>query len=266
MSSFLDKLLSPSVRRDIGAMGVRGSGEFFDETDLLNKVEEWYNDIGIAQLKDWDELSGSVKNEIKDFAIGEKSIGDLDIGEQMGLAEELTGITGMTSYPIISGVFSPALNTFDASNYVTPSQITSPESFGGIGFNPFSAQSILENMPGETGKRFRYGGAGAVSTDMVKPLSMDTVRKTTSGFYNPYIEEKKQPLLQSLTGKRAQAKALGGDFAGYGQREQYQDVAEGSFMRGVEDLYSDVDAQRASALDELYNTISSWQDIEGWND
>ena len=29
MSSFLDKLLSPSVRRDIGAMGVRSDTERF---------------------------------------------------------------------------------------------------------------------------------------------------------------------------------------------------------------------------------------------
>jgi len=266
MASFLDKLLSPSVARDIAAMGVRGSGDFFGETALLNKVEQWYNDIGIAQLKDWDELSGSMKNQIKDFAIGEKSIGDLDFGEQMGFAEELTGISGMTSYPIIAGVFSPALNAFDASGYggpVAPSQITSPESFGGIGFNPLSRESILENLP-DVGKKYRedtYEGNAENLLESVKPLTMEQIRKTTTGFYNPYIEKEKKPLVDRLIDKRKTATALGGDFAGYGQREQYQDIAEGSFMSGVENIYSDVDAARASALDDLYGTIESWQDV-----
>ena len=266
MSSFLDKLLSPNVRRDIAAMGVRGSGNFFGETDLLNKVEQWYNDIDIAQLKDWDELSESMKNQIKDFAIGEKSIEDLDIGEQMGFAEELTGISGIASYPAFTSELSSALNSFDASNYggpAAPSQITSPKSFGGIGFNPLSRESILENLPG-VGEKYRedeYEGNAQNLLESVKPLTMEQIRKTTTGFYNPYIEKEKKPLVDRLIDKRKTATALGGDFAGYGQREQYQDIAEGSFMSGVENIYSDVDAARASALDDLYGTIASWQDV-----
>jgi hypothetical protein len=266
MASFLDKLLSPSVRRDIGAMGIRGDIENFNEAALLNKVEQWYNDFDIAQLKDWDELSGSMKNQIKDFAIGEKSIEDLDIDEQMGFAEELTGISGIASYPAFASVLSSALNSFDASNYggpATPSQITSPESFGGIGFNPLSRESILENLP-NVGEKYRegtYEGNAENLLESVKPLTMDQIRKTTTGFYNPYIEKEKKPLVDRLIDKRKTATALGGDFAGYGQREQYQDIAEGSFMSGVENIYSDVDAARAGALDDLYGTIASWQDV-----
>jgi hypothetical protein len=93
---------------------------------------------------------------------------------------------------------------------------------------------------------------------------MDQIRKTTTGFYNPFIEKEKKPLVDRLIEKRTTAAGLGGDFSGYGQREKYADIAEGSFMSGVENIYSDVDQYRASATDDLYSTIRGWEDLEGW--
>ena len=40
MASFLDKLLSPNVARDIGAMGIRGTEEF--DVTLMDATEKWY--------------------------------------------------------------------------------------------------------------------------------------------------------------------------------------------------------------------------------
>lgn len=269
MSSFLDKLLSPSIRRDIGAMGVRGDADYKTMTSL-DKVGQWYDSLDIQQIKDWDDLSGSMKNVIEELATQQKTLEDFSQDDLMGFAEELgfnawEAITNPSFYGEMNDLFN-SYQDMDPSDFegdIGPSQITSPESFGGIGFNPLSRESILENLP-DVGQKYRegeYEGNAQNLLESVKPLTMDQIRKTTTGFYNPYIEKEKQPLVDRLIDKRKTATALGGDFAGYGQREQYQDIAEGSFMSGVENIYSDVDAARASALDDLYGTIASWQDV-----
>tara|TARA_Y100001937_G_C7121708_1_gene332937 strand:+ start:1600 stop:2400 length:801 start_codon:yes stop_codon:yes gene_type:complete len=262
MSSFLDKLLSPSVRRDIGAMGVRSSEEF---GNIENETKEWYE--GFDNLTPWDDLNEETRKGLAKFFTGDLDLSSAEasgISETIGLnAQAFTeGVTTDT------GVFVPASELiatmgFGTASNTLSSQYTSPESFGGIGFNPLSRESILENLPG-VGEKYRedaYEGNTQNLLESVKPLTMEQIRKTTTGFYNPYIEKEKKPLVDRLIDKRKTATALGGDFAGYGQREQYQDIAEGSFMSGVENIYSDVDAERASALDDLYGTIASWQDV-----
>ena len=265
MSSFLDKLLSPSVARDIGAMGIRGTEEF-GET-LMDATEKWYNsnkDIAgnYGGMNDWDDLSSNAKEKLSEFLAGNIGIEDMtDIAPEINssfysIPNQAGAITMLSTLLGSAG----SLSDFKREN---PSQVTSPESFGGIGFNPLSRESILENLP-DVGKKYTegsYEGSSDFLLESVKPLTMDQIRKTTTGFYNPYIEKEKKPLVDRLIDKRKTATALGGDFAGYGQREQYQDIAEGSFMSGVENIYSDVDAERASALDDLYGTIASWQDV-----
>ena len=259
MSSFLDKLLSPNVARDIGAMGVRGTEEF---GNLEDKTKEWYSQFDNTIVTPWDNLNIETKKSLEKFFTGEL---DLSSAEASGVSEAI----GLGSQAFTEGFFdSSASDVITDLGYGTgknllPSQYTSPESFGGIGFNPLSRESILENLPG-VGEKYRegeYEGNAQNLLESVKPLTMEQIRKTTTGFYNPYIEKEKQPLVDRLIDKRKTAKALGGDFAGYGQREQYQDIAEGSFMSGVENIYSDVDEARASALDDLYGTIASWQDV-----
>ena len=262
MSSFLDKLLSPSVARDIGAMGVRSSEDF---GNIENETKEWYD--AYRGLTSWDDLNEETRQGLTKFFTGDL---DLSSAEASGISEAI----GLGPQAFTEGVnsdtgeFTPASEIitemgFGTASNILPSQYTSPESFGGIGFNPLSRESILENLP-NVGQKYRegeYEGNAQNLLESVKPLTMEQIRKTTTGFYNPYIEKEKQPLVDRLIDKRKTATALGGDFAGYGQREQYQDIAEGSFMSGVENIYSDVDAARAGALDDLYGTIASWQDV-----
>ena len=271
MSSFLDKLLSPSVARDIGAMGVRGSSEY--TSGLMDAAKQWYDDnIGSTQwagrggFDDFEDLSSGTRQIIADYLAG--TIDKSELMSNLKL-EDVTTNTTFTSGTDFQAVLDSFQNKLASSSDIESykqdlaSQFKSPESFGGIGFNPLDRESILENLPG-VGEKYRegtYQGNTKNLLESVKPLTMGQIRKTTTGFYNPYIEKEKKPLVDRLIDKRKTATASGGDFAGYGQREQYQDIAEGSFMSGVENIYSDVDAERASALDDLYGTIASWQDV-----
>jgi hypothetical protein len=271
MASFLDKLLSPSVARDIGAMGVRGTSEY--PSSFMDAAKEWYDDNirsgstgGRGGFTNFDDLPSDTKQTITDYLIGninkDELIRNIDFGD---VTEGVTFTSGQDFQTIINNFENLLSSSGDIANYKEnlPSQLKSPESFGGIGFNPLSRESILENLP-DVGQKYRedtYEGNAENLLQSVKPLTMEQIRKTTTGFYNPYIEKEKKPLVDRLIDKRKTATALGGDFAGYGQREQYQDIAEGSFMSGVENIYSDVDAERASALDDLYGTIASWQDV-----
>ena len=272
MSSFLDKLLSPSVRRDIAAMGVGRSEEAdiptFEYGFNPNQNEQQSYEIFSQQVQEvlsgfnlvpWNELSDDVKNLYTEWSgTGEQIPGNLLEAIAPTTNPDLLGQIGGIGDYLNQGAAETSQELSESS-----SSISSPTSFGGIGFNPLSRESILENLP-NVGEKYReglYEGNTQNLLESVKPLTMEQIRKTTTGFYNPYIEKEKKPLVDRLIDKRKTAKALGGDFAGYGQREQYQDIAEGSFMSGVENIYSDVDAARASALDDLYGTIASWQDV-----
>lgn len=267
MSSFLDKLLSPNVARDIGAMGIGKTQEGQDMLEqfpemLLSEAENWYNsrkDMNPSVgMRDWQDLSQNTKDSLVRYLQGTATQQELiDLSPSIVPTTSSANDAGRITY------MSSLLGRQGTLDISLPSQLSSPESFGGIGFNPLSRESILENLPG-VGEKYRedtYEGNTQNLLESVKPLTMEQIRKTTTGFYNPYIEKEKKPLVDRLIDKRKTAKALGGDFAGYGQREQYQDVAEGSFISGVENIYSDVDAARASALDDLYGTIASWQDV-----
>ena len=272
MSSFLDKLLSPSVRRDIAAMGVGRSEESdiptFEYGFNPNQNEQQSYEIFNQQVQElfpgfnlvsWNELSDDVKNLYTEWSgTGEQIPSNLLEAIAPTTSPDLLGQIGGIGNYLNQGAAETSQELSESS-----SSISSPTSFGGIGFNPLSRESILENLP-DVGEKYRediYEGNTQNLLESVKPLTMEQIRKTTTGFYNPYIEKEKKPLVDRLIDKRKTATALGGDFAGYGQREQYQDIAEGSFMSGVENIYSDVDAARASALDDLYGTIASWQDV-----
>ena len=272
MSSFLDKLLSPSVRRDIAAMGVGRSEEAdiptfaygFNPNQNEQQSYEIFNQqiqtvIPGFNLVPWNELSDDVKNLYTEWSgTGEQIPNNLLEAIAPTTSPDLLGQIGGVGNYLNQGAAETSQELSESL-----SSISSPTSFGGIGFNPLSRESILENLP-NVGEKYRedlYEGNAENLLESVKPLTMEQIRKTTTGFYNPYIEKEKKPLVDRLIDKRKTAKALGGDFAGYGQREQYQDIAEGSFMSGVENIYSDVDVARASALDDLYGTIASWQDV-----
>ena len=263
MASFLDKLLSPNVLRDISAMGigsgVGGRGMDFEGEALFNSVfgGGGKDEYGKKIYKGWDDLSTEAKNKfIKAAAEGDTSGSFLDTEFMF---REMLSDYGLQPGKFTSDTREVAQQQFQNTPYRQASRMTGEGGVGDIGFHPFSGESILENLP-EVGAKYRRG-ISTISPEQVKPLSMQDVRKTTTAYYNPYIEERRDPLIQSLTGKRKTAQALGGDFAGYGQRQEYEDVAEGSYLKGIEDVYSTVDTQKAAAMDDLYSTIASWADV-----
>ena len=142
------------------------------------------------------------------------------------------------------------------------------------GFNPLDQESVFSNLMG-VGPAYQYGemgsgdhsqgGAGLQSlTHMMQgtnPLSAQGLRKLHTGYYNPFIQEKRDPLESALGQKRATARAAGGDFAGYGQRAKLEDISKGSYLDKVGGIYSEVDKYREGATQNILDTLGSWEEM-----
>jgi len=143
-------------------------------------------------------------------------------------------------------------------------------------FNPLSGDEVFSSLSG-VGPHYATGVIGAGDPDYtgetgsrsaleqmkmaVQPLSLPGLRKLHTGYYSPYIAQERKPLTAQLAGKRATARGAGGDFSGYGRRGQLEDVATGSFLSKVEDIYSGVDELRAGATQDVMDILTSWEDL-----
>jgi hypothetical protein len=141
-------------------------------------------------------------------------------------------------------------------------------------FNPLDQESLFSSLAG-VGPHYQYGAYGSGDPETggallqelttlkegTTPLTVGGLRKIHTGYYNPFIESKRDPLEKQYGTKRATARAAGGDFAGYGQRQKLEDVSEGSFLTGVENIYADVDKYRQSATQNILDTIGQWEEM-----
>tara|TARA_R110002020_G_scaffold138354_2_gene308278 strand:- start:9572 stop:10288 length:717 start_codon:yes stop_codon:yes gene_type:complete len=121
----------------------------------------------------------------------------------------------------------------------------------------FDPQSLLSGI--ERAKGIDPGEGG--KAEMFTAFTPEMFRQLQPGYYQEDIQEGRGSLLDTLTGNVAKAKSLGGNLAGYGRRQKQEDVARGSYLGGMEDVYSGVDDQRASALQNIYDVLSQYRTI-----
>ena len=96
---------------------------------------------------------------------------------------------------------------------------------------------------------------------MFTAFTPEMFRKLDPGYYQEEIQEGRGSLLDTLTGNVAKAKSLGGNLAGYGRRQEQEDVAKQSYLGGMENVYAGVDEQRAGALQNIYDVLSQYETI-----
>lgn len=121
-------------------------------------------------------------------------------------------------------------------------------------FDPASFSTAIREAKGlDPGDVPGAGTFTAFTPDMFKGLHTSS--------YQEDIEEGRGSLLDTLTGKVAKAKSLGGNLAGYGRRQKQEDVARGSYLGGMEDVYAGVDEQKSGALQNIYDVLSQYETI-----
>ena len=123
--------------------------------------------------------------------------------------------------------------------------------------NIFDPQSLLSGV--ERAKGIDPGEGG--EAEMFTAFTPEMFRKLQPGYYQEEIQEGRGSLLDTLTGNVAKAKSLGGNLAGYGRRQEQEGVARQSYLGGMENVYSGVDDQRASALQNIYDVLSQYRNI-----
>ena len=126
-----------------------------------------------------------------------------------------------------------------------------------VSANIFDPSSMLSAIAKARGKEVgELGDPG-----MFTAFTPEMFRKLQPGYYQEDVEEGRTSLLDSLTGKVAKAKGLGGGFAGYGKRERQKDIAKESYLGGMESIYSGIGEKSASALQNIYDVLGQYESV-----
>lgn len=94
-----------------------------------------------------------------------------------------------------------------------------------------------------------------------QPITPEQIQALRTEYYQKDIEEGRESLVDSLISKQHLAKAKGSGLAGYGRRTKaVEDVGE-QYETGVGDIYAGVGQKRASALQDIYDTLGQYETI-----
>ena len=247
--------LPESLQDWIGEGGLPYSGvigQYYGPTGGVGSGEYGYRDL-IGTATSWENLSTNQKSKLIDAARIVQETGDPSAFNE-----------------IIQGNLEDFVTYDEDLSRITISPSQLQESFGrDVDYNVgagaanvdiFSQQSILENLPG-VGQKYRTG-AISPSLDVVKPFDLENLLGTKVGYYTPEVEKRRRPLSKMLFDKRQRALGAGSGLAGYGKRSELADIAEGSYLDKVEDIYGNVDKLRAQSVDDIYSQLQDYADLE----
>jgi hypothetical protein len=240
-SSFLDWLIPQQLRSDIQARGYSGEDKAqFEYEKLYDEMKE----------KGYDVFSSS---------------GFHPIGYDQWLDKvEKAGFLDFTKTMGSGGNITHRLKPF---NEVDPAEFNTVAANMGYKeaatMDPFSPESIAGGLTG-VGLKYQAGQLDVDPAKMIQPLSIGGLRKMHTGAYSDYLGQRRDPLEKQLSSKLATAAGAGGDFAGYGRRQELGDVARGSFMEKVGDIYGDIDRQREAATQSTYDIMKTWEELPSY--
>jgi hypothetical protein len=145
---------------------------------------------------------------------------------------------------------------YSVSDFLNPDS----ENFGF--FRPEEVSPIKNIFGGKSlAEGFSRAGVSDFDSSLAQPAKLSTLRKIDPSSYSKEIGMKRGTIADVLTRQKAKASQIGGGFAGYGQRNIASEAAEQQFEMGVQDVYQDVNEQRASALQDLYSELENYQSL-----
>tara|TARA_R100000152_G_C6768711_1_gene194291 strand:- start:645 stop:1370 length:726 start_codon:yes stop_codon:yes gene_type:complete len=128
--------------------------------------------------------------------------------------------------------------------------------FGVQKANIFDPQSLAEGIlkaRGDEPSSQTGVGLTAFTPKMFKRLRTE--------YYQPEIEQRRGSLVDRLISKQRMAKSIGTGIAGYGGRSRAQQAVSEQFETGVEDIFSDIQKEKAGALQDIYDVLSQYEAI-----
>lgn len=225
-------------------------GEYYGPTGGVGSESGFRDLYGTATS--WENLSTNQKNKLIDAARIVQETGDASAFNE-----------------IIQSNLKDFVSYDEDLSHINISDAQLRETFGrDVDYNVgagaanvdiFSQQSILENLPG-VGLKYRRGDISP-SLDVVKPFDLENLLGTKVGYYTPEVEKRRRPLSRMLFDKRQRALGAGSGLAGYGKRSELTDIAEGSYLGKVEDIYGNVDELRAKSVDDIYSQLQDYADL-----
>ena len=132
-----------------------------------------------------------------------------------------------------------------------------PTSYGQQEGNLFDPASFLGGVERAQG----IGPENAHDPEMFTGFTTDMFKKLRTENYQDEITEGKGSLIDSLWANRNKASSMGGGFAGYGGRQKAYDTLGTEYTEGAKGIYADVDKKKAQGLQDIFDTMSQYEDL-----
>jgi len=150
-------------------------------------------------------------------------------------------------------------------SYTGPGQYQQTGGLNLFGANIFDSESLASALSELAGVSVYDPDAsdeenlGAIRPGEVKALTPDMIEKTEGQYYEPLEEAKRADLVEQ------KVKSLGGastgGFAGSAGRQSGLSGAERLYRGGYEDLIGQIEGMKASATEDVLDTIYGWQEL-----
>ena len=125
------------------------------------------------------------------------------------------------------------------------------------GISASNAMSDIMSDPKTTSAKHRVQPPEGAYTEFTPEM----FKKLRTEYYQPQIEEGRGTLLSRLSEKQRLSSAKGGALSGYGGREKASQVGQRQYYRGMEDIYSGIEEQKAQGLQDIYDVLGQYETI-----
>jgi len=123
-------------------------------------------------------------------------------------------------------------------------------------FDPASFLSGVERAQG-------IGPENALNPEMFTGFTPGMFEDLRTEAYQPQIEEGRSSLIDDLVLGRANISGMGRGIAGSGRRQRAQQDLNQKYTQGVENIYADVQQDKASALQNVFDVMSQYENLAG---
>ena len=123
-------------------------------------------------------------------------------------------------------------------------------------FDPASFLGGVEKAQG-------IGSANKFSPDTFRPFTVDMFKDLRTEAYQPVIEEGRSSFIDDLVAGKANVASMGRGVAGSGRRDRARQDLSRQYTQNVENIYSDIQGQKASALQNILDVASQYENLTG---
>ena len=131
--------------------------------------------------------------------------------------------------------------------------------FGQLKANIFDPASFLAGVEKAQG----VGSANKFSPDTFRPFTVDMFKDLRTEAYQPVIEEGRSSFIDDLVAGKANVASMDRGVAGSGRRDRARQDLSRQYTQNVENIYSDIQGQKASALQNILDVASQYDNLTG---